>query len=281
MNKILHVIMPMAGEGSRFKEKGYSTPKPLLKVKDREIFLRAVDSIFDFDGMPWTDMSVYDTKVKLTFIVRSEFITDYHIDEVIHKEYDNNSNVIATNIIKIDKTTRGALETVSLAEKFIDKENDAICVMDCDFEFYCPDYLMNIKCKLFSNECYPLLISFYSKKPSYSYVDVGYTESDSYYAKNVVEKKQISTHALTGCYFLGRADRVIKCMHKVIKDFENGKIESKEIYLSLIYNYLIKEIGFFDAVKVIDMNLHEDHIWSYNTPDDYEKFDGKTCIWDK
>ena len=30
--------MPMAGEGSRFKEKGYDVPKPLIKLNDKELF---------------------------------------------------------------------------------------------------------------------------------------------------------------------------------------------------------------------------------------------------
>ena len=30
----IHIIMPMAGEGNRFKEKGYDIPKPLIKLND-------------------------------------------------------------------------------------------------------------------------------------------------------------------------------------------------------------------------------------------------------
>ena len=35
-------VMPMAGEGTRFKSYGYTTPKPLIKVKNKPMFLKAI-----------------------------------------------------------------------------------------------------------------------------------------------------------------------------------------------------------------------------------------------
>ena len=46
----LHIIMPMAGEGSRFMKEGWTTPKPLIKLNGRELFLHAIDSI-DISGI--------------------------------------------------------------------------------------------------------------------------------------------------------------------------------------------------------------------------------------
>ena len=34
----IKLIMPMAGEGNRFKEKGYDVPKPLVPVKGLPMF---------------------------------------------------------------------------------------------------------------------------------------------------------------------------------------------------------------------------------------------------
>ena len=34
----------MAGEGNRFKSYGYTTPKPLIKVKNKPMFLKAIKS---------------------------------------------------------------------------------------------------------------------------------------------------------------------------------------------------------------------------------------------
>lgn len=271
--KNLHIIMPMAGEGKRFKEKGYDIPKPLLKPQGTaELFFYALNSIFQFNDLPFTDISIYDVPIKMTFIVRNEFVEIYGIDKIIHSIYP------FANIVTIEKTTRGALETVLLAEQYIDKEKDAVLVMDCDFCFYCPNYLNQIKWELETVDAMPLLMSFYSKFPGYSFAEVE-TNGNYKYAINVVEKNPVSSYALAGCYFLGSADRFLKCAKKVIKDWENNSIQSKEIYLSLVYNYLIKDIGYKDCVKLIDMNLHDDKLISCNIPEDFEHF-GKKNIWD-
>jgi len=34
----LHIIMPMAGEGSRFVKEGWTTPKPLIELKGIPLF---------------------------------------------------------------------------------------------------------------------------------------------------------------------------------------------------------------------------------------------------
>ena len=43
--KTLHIIMPMAGEGSRFKEAGYTVPKPLINFEGIELYRRSLSSI--------------------------------------------------------------------------------------------------------------------------------------------------------------------------------------------------------------------------------------------
>ena len=46
----IKLIMPMAGEGNRFKEKGYDTPKPLVPVKGIPMFQYTEQQIgIDFD----------------------------------------------------------------------------------------------------------------------------------------------------------------------------------------------------------------------------------------
>lgn len=118
--------MPMGGEGSRFKSVGIDTPKPLIKANGVSFFERALRSI-----------SNYISDYELTCIVRSEHVKQYHIDEEIQK-------VHKANIITIEKTTRGAVETVMLAKNFIN-DNDTVLIMDCDLEFISNEYVNEIK----------------------------------------------------------------------------------------------------------------------------------------
>ena len=39
------LMMPMAGQGSRFQEKGFKTPKPFIKVSGQEMFIKAIKDL--------------------------------------------------------------------------------------------------------------------------------------------------------------------------------------------------------------------------------------------
>ena len=78
MNNEIHLIMPMGGSGSRFSERGFELPKPLLKINGKPFFYWATQSIVKF------------TRVKsLTFVVLQEHIDKFQIDKEIKKYYPN------------------------------------------------------------------------------------------------------------------------------------------------------------------------------------------------
>ena len=249
----LHIIMPMAGEGSRFKNEGYTIPKPLIELEGRELYRHALDSLNTLEA----------DEFKYTFIVREEFYGV--ISKQIWKSYPN------ANILSVKETTKGALETVMLAEDYIE-EDDYVIVMDCDLEFESEEFIGELNDAIDNIE--PMLLSFYSRDPKYSYVAI----NDLNDVINVAEKEVISTHAIGGCYCLGSGKLFKKCAKMYIYDFYKGKINSPEIYISLIYNYIINECE--TPVNVYDMNFHEDHYWSYGTPYDLEHYNYNRNIWD-
>ena len=100
--RYLHIIMPMAGEGSRFKNEGWTTPKPLIELNGIPLFKHAISSVCS-DGI----------KLKYSFIVRQEHINEYKIDEGI-KNFQPDANIFS-----VLKTTRGAVETCLIAEPVI------------------------------------------------------------------------------------------------------------------------------------------------------------------
>ena len=112
--------MPMAGEGNRFKDKGYDVPKPIIIFEGKELYRHALDSIYESSFIK----HLKDLKIKHTFIVRQEFIDNFRINERIKNLYPE------ANIIVVQKTTRGSLDTALLAEPYIDQENDNILVID-------------------------------------------------------------------------------------------------------------------------------------------------------
>lgn len=250
---VLHIIMPMAGEGRRFREQGYNVPKPLIEVDGVEIYKRAVSSI-----ARCIDDNI---KLKYTFVVREEFILEHDIDKHIQ------SNFLDANVVSVAQTTKGALDTVMRAEKYID-DNDNILLLDCDLEIICPEYFNIICDKILNNNITsPLALSFTSHLNKYSYAVCDKKEYNILYnVLETYEKNVMSEHALAGCYFFGNGSVFKTLASCLIKDFDNGKLNYKECYVSLLYNYYIKRAL---PVSLYAMDKETDKVISYGTPEEF------------
>lgn len=235
----LHIIMPMAGEGSRFAKAGWKTPKPLIELKGIPLFQRAISSVA-IDGV---DM-------KYSFIVRQEHIDNQHIDQLIKDILPE------ARIFSVKKTTRGAVETCLVAEAGID-DDDAIVVMDCDLEFRSIAYnkLVSDALSVPAGEADGgALVSFESDNPRYSYAQV----DDQGCVIRTAEKEPISNHALCGAYFFGSGKDFKRIAHQLLDDGTHGKAE---FYVSLLYNYLLAE---GKTVRLATMEEYH----SYGTPEE-------------
>lgn len=266
----LHIIMPMAGEGSRFLKEGWTTPKPLIELKGTPLFQRAISSV-KIEGVP----------MKYSFIVRQEHIDKYGIDKGIK------ALLPEANIFSVLKTTRGAVETCLMAESAIADE-DAVVVMDCDLEFRSQRYLEIIKGALsdqhsaFSgqrsavscqdsavssqrsavssqpSELGGALVSFESDLPKYSYAET----DDKGNVIRTAEKEVISNHALCGAYFFSSGKRFKQIAHQLLNEPEFKK---PEYYVSLLYNYLL------EAGEKVQLATMEEY-YSYGTPEELKRY---------
>lgn len=241
--RALHIIMPMAGEGSRFVKEGWNTPKPLIELKGMPLFMRAINSV-TIEGAP----------IRYSFIVRKEHIDNYQIDEKIKLCLPE------ANIFYVEKTTRGAVETCLIAEPAINN-NDSIIVMDCDLEFRSKDYLkgiFEILGKPINEVNGGMLISFESTDSRYSYAEV----DNHMIVKRTAEKEVISNHALCGAYFFSSAKGFLKAAHRLI---EEPVFTRPEYYVSLLYNYLLKN---GETVRLATMEEY----YSYGTPEELKRY---------
>lgn len=239
----LHIIMPMAGEGSRFLKEGWTTPKPLIKLHGKELFLRAISSVL-IDGIP----------MKYSFIVRQEHIDKYGIDKSIKAILPN------ANIFSVLKTTRGAVETSLMVREVLDQD-DAVLVMDCDLEFRSKgftDAIAGILSRPADGVNGGMLVSFDSNKPRYSYAEIDETGC----VLRTVEKEVISNHALCGAYFFNNASSFLYAADCLMSETDFSK---PEYYVSLLYNYLLKR---GDSVGLAMMEEY----YSYGTPEELKRY---------
>lgn len=235
--------MPMAGEGSRFKKEGWTTPKPLIELNGKPLFLHAISSV-----------AAPGIELKYSFIVRQEHIKEYEIDKGI-------KNILPkANIFSVAKTTRGAVETCLIAESAI-ADDDAVIVMDCDLEFRSKKFLEIILSILKQPVDFAeggALVSFQSTDPRYSYAALG---KDGYVTKTA-EKDPISNHALCGAYFFSTGKRFKQVAHQLLNEPEFKK---PEYYVSLLYNYLLK------AGEKVQLASMEEY-YSYGTPEELKRY---------
>ena len=235
--------MPMAGEGSRFLKEGWTTPKPLIKLKGTPLFIRAINSVY-VDGVP----------MKYSFIVRQEHIDNYQIDRQIKTILPD------ANIFSVLKTTRGAVETCLMAESVI-SEDDGIIVMDCDLEFRSKAYINSIR-KILSKPIEDvdggMLVSFESNLPKYSYAEI----DKDFKVIRTTEKEVISNHALCGAYFFSSGKGFMTAAHKLLNEQHFSK---SEFYVSLLYNYLLQNGETIELAK-----MEEYH--SYGTPEELKMY---------
>lgn len=241
--RTLHIIMPMAGEGSRFRKEGWTTPKPLIELRGVPLFQRAIGSV-----------RAEDINMKYSFIVRQEHIDQYGIDEGIRR-FQPDARVFA-----VDKTTRGAVETCLVAESAIE-DDDAVVVMDCDLEFHSVGYSAIVR-EILAQESSEAeggaLVSFESNEPRYSYASLG---PDGLVTRTA-EKEVISSHALCGAYFFSTGRRFKEIAHRLL---DEPVFNKPEYYVSLLYNYMLA-----DGEKVRLATMEE--YFSYGTPEELRRY---------
>ena len=233
--------MPMAGRGSRFLEQGITIPKPLIRVEGIPLFKRALDGLADIEAPR-----------KYTFIVRQEHIRDFSIDNSLKAMFPDAA------IIGVEHTTRGAVETCLLAGERISPD-DAVAVQDCDLEFHSESFNRGIAGDLQKNspDVAGRVISFDAEDPRYSYAQI----TGDGRVLQTAEKQVISRHALAGAYYFSRGDCFLAAAHELLRRFENGMTQTKELYLSLLYNILLESDN-----RIL---LHELELYrSFGTPEE-------------
>lgn len=211
--KKIHLIMPMAGAGSRFFKNGFAMPKPLIEINDKPFFYWATKSISNF-------IEVKD----ITFVVLGQHINEFKIDEKI-KEYFPNAKIVA-----IPEILNGAVLTCMNGVKEI---NDDLPIIfnDCDHAFISSDF--NLYC---NDEKFDVLdgglLTFESNEPKYSFLQM----DEDGNVINTVEKQVVSNHAICGAYYFKNKEIFLSCANEYL-----DKCKYSEYFVSGVYNIMAEK----------------------------------------
>ena len=104
----MKILIPMAGEGSRFAREGYVFPKPLIDVNGKPMIQRVVENL-DFDA-------------EYIFLVRAEHLEKYSgLRSTLQRITDDRCT-----IVEVDSLTEGAACTCLLAKEHINVDDDLL-----------------------------------------------------------------------------------------------------------------------------------------------------------
>lgn len=226
----MKLIMPMAGNGQRFFDSGYDSPKPLIDVKGKPMFKRVIDNL--------------KIDVEPVCIVRQDHIDDYEIDKRIIEHQPNATVIVAPG------PTEGAACTVKLA---VDpSETEPMLVANCDQLMIWNDsgFRDLIKSKKFSGGLIPTFTPKHDK-PIHSYVEI---DKDGKLLR-LVEKELISNIATVGVYYFGSQSEWCQAHSLQMK---NNDRTNGEFYLAPTYNYISSPVGIYNVDQMVGMGTPEE-----------------------
>lgn len=234
MEKI-HLIMPMGGGGTRFGNKGFNVPKPLIMLQDKPFFYWATKSVAKF-------VSIED----LTFVVLQDHIDRFQIDQEIKKYFPD------ANIEVIPEVLNGAVLTCKEGVRNIN-DNLPILFNDCDHAFLSQDFYDYCSKGEF-DRFDGALLTFKSDNPAFSYVIF-----EDGKVTGTIEKQVASDEAICGAYYFKNRNVFEKYTEEYLKHCAYS-----EFFVSGVYNEMAK-----DGCDITTFNIGE-HI-SFGTPDEYDE----------
>jgi HAD superfamily hydrolase (TIGR01509 family) len=243
-----HIVIPMAGEGSRFRDAGYTIPKPFIEVGGKPMIQWVIENMIP------KDLPTDSYKVKFHLIVRSSHIKGNNLDRLF---WDTPSNVSYT-YHTTNGLTEGAACSVLLAENEINTNEPLLIINSDQFLEWKPDSFY--KCLL--NPAYDgIILTFYQPNPydvKWSYAK---TNSDELVTE-VQEKKWISPYATVGLYGWKRGSDFVRYAKQMIQ--KNIRVKN-EFYVCPVYNESIGD-GQHVRVKLCS------GMWGLGVPEDLETF---------
>jgi NDP-sugar pyrophosphorylase family protein len=235
----MKILIPMAGEGSRFSKEGYQFPKPLIDVNGKPMIQRVVENL-NFDA-------------EYIFLVRKEHLEKYMGLLGTLLQITKNH----CKIVPVEKLTEGAACTALLAKEYINNEEDLLIANSDQIIEYEKDNfnllknLTNIDSAVFT---------FNAVHPKWSFVST----NTAGFVTEVAEKNPISNIATCGIYWYRKGSDYVKYAEQMI---ENNIRINNEFYIAPVYNELIK-----DGKTLVPFYVHKMH--GIGTPEDLKIYLG-------
>lgn len=243
--KGVQLVIPMAGEGQRFRKQGIFTPKPLIDLGGIRMFELVIANLFT------------PSVSKIVLISRSEFELEGHGIEIEKKLG------IPVKIISVQTTTEGPADSVMLTKDFLSMDSPLVIANSDQYVNLDPGVFYS---KLLEEGVSGVILTMEDDDPKWSYVELDSKGE----VQRVVEKQVVSNFATVGIYGFKTASSMFAAIEqmRVSNDRVNG-----EYYVGPCYNYLSNLNG---PVSTINLGSVGTAMHGLGTPEDLAGFLGDT-----
>jgi dTDP-glucose pyrophosphorylase len=242
---MLNIVLPMAGKGSRFAERGYAFPKPLIEIKKKPMIQVVVENL--------TPKQPH----RFIFICQKSHHDMYSLRTLLE------AIAPGCKIVLVDGITEGAACTVLLAKEHIDNDDELLLANSDQFvDLDINDFLSNAQ----ASGKEGVIMTFESLHPKWSYAKTDASGN----VVEVAEKKPISRHATVGIYYFRKGSHFVRAAEQMI--LKNIRTNN-EFYVCPAYNQMIEasqSVGIFD--------IKPEQMYGLGTPEDLESFKGSEMM---
>jgi len=227
-------VFPMAGRGSRFADRGFETPKPLIEVGGKPMFARALQSL---EGLAIS---------KLIVVALQEHEAQFGLSALFRQHCPVTLPLV---FVFLPDVTEGQLCTVLEASKhFVEDESLIIAASDTLVIGQLADDLSR-----YAGKAAGLISVADLPGDRWSFAKTDATGQ----VVEVAEKVRISDQASTGIYYFSRCGQFLDFARQMVQNQEKTK---GEYYVIPVYQKMIEAglwVGVSQASEMWDMGTPE------------------------
>ena len=249
----MKIIVPMAGTGNRFVEKGYKDPKPLIRVNGKRI----IEYILD----------MFDDSDEFVFICNDTHLATTDMREVLLSLKPN------AKIVGMPQHKLGPVWTVKAVYDEI-KDDEEVIVSYCDNpHIWDREHFVEQAHRYEMDGCVLTHSGFHPHTLANTKMAFVKDIPNSPYISEIKEKacytdNPMNEHASTGMYYFKKGAYIKKYFDLAM---EKGIQYNGEFYVTLVYNLLIQDglkVGYYDTPFVT----------VFGTPEEVQNFEAWATI---
>jgi len=233
----MNILIPMAGEGTRFPRDTYKIPKPLIDIHGTPMIQKAIESL----GLPGT----------YHFVIRKDSYYD-QVCSLLHKI------LLDPKIISVEETTEGPASSCLLFKNYIDTEEELV-IANCDQIMWWDSDLFLTVARYYKYD--GMVVTYTTDTPKNSYAEV----DREGFVKRIAEKEVISDISLNGIHYWRKGKYFVQSAENMIK--YNDRAPNGEFYVGPSYNHMIQK-GLRVGIYHIPNFQHN----PVGVPEDLERF---------